>query len=203
MSDLKHIEKTKIETLFEMRGGYVLDFTNKSFESIIVEAVNISVYSEEYNKLGESKANRLRCIWIEETNYRVGQILDSILEYYREIFMKSRSWSSELDELFQEVQQIAHRLKSGLTEHIENIQPNSDDKDFDKLSTNIRELIETDKPEQAMDRLHTFVTKFLRNTCKVMVMRSIRTNPFIVFLGNISSLLKQKTMFRRKWQKGY
>ena len=37
MSDLKAIEKLKLEKLFGMESGYVLDFSNRTFQNFILD----------------------------------------------------------------------------------------------------------------------------------------------------------------------
>lgn len=51
-------------------------------------------------------------------------------------------------------------------ENIEALQANSDDKDFKLLEKLIRESIEKNEPEAALDRLHTFVVKYVRELCR-------------------------------------
>lgn len=61
---------------------------------------------------------------------------------------------------------IADRLKQeSIVEHIDAIKPNADDRDFKLLAKSIRESIEKNEPEVALDRLHTFSFKYLRELC--------------------------------------
>ncbi len=73
MSSLKTTEKKILEKLFNMEGGYVLSFTDKSFEKFLKDDFNISVYSEMYDLdfPSKSKANRLRGIWSVEDDAKV------------------------------------------------------------------------------------------------------------------------------------
>jgi hypothetical protein len=50
-------------------------------------------------------------------------------------------------------------------EDIGALTPNSRDRDFELLAQSIKESIEKDQPEQALDRLHTFVIKYVRELC--------------------------------------
>lgn len=50
-------------------------------------------------------------------------------------------------------------------ENLDAIQPRSDGKKFNCLAEAIREAIEKNKPETALDRLHTFVVKHVRQLC--------------------------------------
>jgi len=43
MSDLTSIEKIKLEKLLEMGNGYVLDFSNITFQEFVLENLNIDI----------------------------------------------------------------------------------------------------------------------------------------------------------------
>lgn len=60
MSDLTNIEKRKFETLFGMGSGYVLDFSNRTFDEFVIDSTGFSIFEEKYNSGSGSKANRLR-----------------------------------------------------------------------------------------------------------------------------------------------
>jgi hypothetical protein len=51
---------------------------------------------------------------------------------------------------------------SGRLEGIESLQPNEDDEVFDTLAKQARSAIENGTPELGLDRLHTFVVKYIR-----------------------------------------
>lgn len=82
MSSLKTTEKKILEKLFNMEGGYVLSFTDKSFEKFLKDDFSISVYSEMYDLdfPSKSKANRLRGIWSVEDDAKVGGIILELVE---------------------------------------------------------------------------------------------------------------------------
>jgi hypothetical protein len=84
MSDLKLTEKRPFEILFGMNTGYVMDFTNYTFESFFSE-YGIEIYSEKYAVFGDSKAKRLRAFWQVESNETVGNILSALIDYKRQI----------------------------------------------------------------------------------------------------------------------
>ncbi len=44
MSDLTAIEKRKLEHLFGMASGYVLNFTNRTFEEFVLESTGRAIY---------------------------------------------------------------------------------------------------------------------------------------------------------------
>ena len=168
MSDLSRIEKLKIEKLFDMGGGYVLDFSNRTFGNFIFEVLNIDAYTENYSDNGDSKANRLRTIWQKESNYNVGKLTSEMLTHWKEQKMMSyRQISQEEDKLYNECNQVAERLLNGaVVSEIEIIKDYAEDVDFDRLAKSIRESIQKNEPEIALDRLHTYLMKYIRRLCE-------------------------------------
>jgi hypothetical protein len=81
MPNLDNFTKAKIEHLFAMDGGYVLDFSNASFAEFVKTAVGFDPY-ERYSDAG-SKARTLRAIWDNEPVDIVAKLLLQMLEYWR------------------------------------------------------------------------------------------------------------------------
>lgn len=107
MSSLTPLEKNKIEKLFEMGGGYVLNFNNKSFSQFFNDTVSISIDDKKYFLIGGSKADRLRAFWKLESDELVGKTLSQMLEHWK-FFYKDKI-SSEKD-LTNECELIVARL---------------------------------------------------------------------------------------------
>lgn len=63
MSDLSSIEKRRLERLFNMGGGYVLNFSDRTFGDFFEEHTGLDIDHTRYKKHGTSKANRLRSFW--------------------------------------------------------------------------------------------------------------------------------------------
>lgn len=80
MSSLKTSEKRILESLFEMGGGYVLDFTNQEFQDFLWDTVKVDIYSDQYGFNGDSKAKRFRAFWQVESDEVVGEALSELLE---------------------------------------------------------------------------------------------------------------------------
>lgn len=168
MAELLRIQKLKLEKLLEMEGGYVLDFSNRTFSDFIFESLQIDIYSDNYIDNGESKANRLRTFWFKENNYEVGRLIKKLIEYWKETKLMSYSQISQQEEfLYNECTEIADKLLENiLVEEIEVIRENSDDKDFNLLAKSIKESLQKNEPEVALDRLHTYLIKFVRKLCE-------------------------------------
>jgi hypothetical protein len=80
MGDLTYIEAQKLERELRMEAGYVLDFSNRSFEVFFRKVVGIEIYDERYNRGSGSKANRLRAFFDLATRVQLRLFLKGILE---------------------------------------------------------------------------------------------------------------------------
>jgi len=69
----------QFEKLFDLKSGYVLSFSNNTFEEFFREH-KIDIYSEKYHKDSGSKAKRLRAFWEAEDDKIVGQVLSALLD---------------------------------------------------------------------------------------------------------------------------
>lgn len=167
MAVLSTINKLKLEKLFNMGSGYVLDFSNRTFQEFIEDNLNINVYDSKYEKSGDSKANRLRSLWEMESNTTVGKLLEALVDYWKtKKLLSGENISITEEQIAKECLQIATNLKKDtVVENIDAIKANSEDKDFQKLAKLIRESIERNEPETALDRLHTFTVRFMRELC--------------------------------------
>ena len=83
MSDVSFIERTKLEKLFQMGGGYVLDFSNRTLAEFVADSTGRDIYHSKYDYASGSKANRLRAFWTQEANHITGKLLTDLLEYCR------------------------------------------------------------------------------------------------------------------------
>lgn len=192
MSDLSSIEKLKLEKLFDMGTGYVIDFSNRTFQEFVLENMGINIYQEKYNYASGSKANRLREFWRKESNYVVGKLISDLLEYWRTQKLAGYSEITPAEQsLFDECRKIAERLKQDShAEHIDAIQAYSDDKDFSLLAKSIRESIQNNEPEAALDRLHTFVVKYIRQICDKHEISYDRNKPLHSLFGEYVKYLR-------------
>lgn len=162
MSDLTFIEKTSLEKLFQMGGGYVLAFTNRTFHEFIADTVGKDIDSTEYSYGSGSKANRLRAFWKCEPNHVVGRLVSAMVDYAA----VSDSEHSNSD-LVETCRRIASRLLSGApVPNIDAVAANAAGRTFESLAKSVRESIDDNEPEAGLDRLHTFVVKYVRALCQ-------------------------------------
>lgn len=157
MSDLTALEKPKLERLLGMGSGYVLDFSNQTFEEFVLDSTGREIYDAKYDYGSGSKANRLRGFWREENNRIVGKLLGDLIEY------------GESEGLFREPAAIEHcrRIVTRLTQdspvpELDALSAIINERDFEPVVKAVREAIDKNEPEAGLDRLHTFAIKFVR-----------------------------------------
>ncbi len=192
MSDLTSLERLKLEKLFEMGSGYVLDFSNRTFQEFILETIEIDIYpnNEDYSL---SKANHLRALWKAQPNYIVYKLIEGLIAQWKaNRLLKELTISQAEQALCDECTKIAERLKvSAPVENIEAITPNSSEKDFSILAKIVRESIERNEPSQALDRLHTFVTKYSRALCDKHSIAYDKNTPLHALFGSYVRYMRE------------
>ncbi len=176
-----------------MGSGYVLDFSNKTFQEFILENTRIDIYESKYDYASGSKANRLRAFWEKESNIITGRLILNLLDYWRtQKLINYRGISSAEQSLLYECSAIAERLiQENLVESMDAIQLYSSDKDFSVLAKSIRKSIENNEPEVALDRLHTFVVKYTRRLCDKHEISYDRSKPLHSLYGEYVRYLRQ------------
>ncbi|WP_237056107.1 restriction endonuclease [Microbulbifer sediminum] len=80
MSSLSLIEKQKLERELGMPSGYVLGFSNRTFDEFFREIVGVSIYDSCYDQASGSKAHRTRSFWRIATDEQVLLFLNGLLE---------------------------------------------------------------------------------------------------------------------------
>jgi hypothetical protein len=187
MSDLTYTERGKLERLFGMGSGYVLNFSNRTFSEFVTESVRRSIYEDVYLKdHSGSKANCLRSFWKIEGNAVVGKLLGDLVEHSADIpeFAKD-------PELTAQCRAIAARLKQGgaIGELDALVGPN-DAADFELLASQVRQAIEGDQPGAALDRLHTFVVRFVRSLSEEQGVTATKDTALHALFGGYVKRLK-------------
>lgn len=162
MSDLSSIERRKLERLFGMESGYVLNFSDRTFGEFFDEHTRRDIDQEQYHKRGSSKANRLRTFWAIEPNHLVGKVIGALIEYGAEC---KRLPDDPV--LIDDCRRIIARVTQGsAVAEMDALSASVDERDFETVAKQVREVIEKNQPEVGLDRLHTFVIKYVRLLCE-------------------------------------
>jgi len=81
MANIATIEKQILEKLFHMEGGYVLNFSDRTFGEFFKNDIGIDIYNKKYAYRSGSKANCMRGLWLEADEKLVGKSILKLIEY--------------------------------------------------------------------------------------------------------------------------
>lgn len=163
MADLSAVDKRHLEHLLGMGSGYVLNFSNNTFAEFVFDTVGRDIYDARYDHgSSNSKANRLRGFWAKESNYVVGQLLTNLIE-----LAVSEAATPPNPTIVSQCRATALRLiQGGPVTELDALAVPTDDRDFEVVAHAVRDTIEKNQPEVGLDRLHTFVVKYVRSLCE-------------------------------------
>src|ERR1044071_8409431 len=186
MANLSYSEKRNLEPLFSMSGGYVLDFSTRQFNEFVFDSTGKSIEEEKYNAGSGSKANRLRAFWAVEPDHLVGKLITDLIAY------ATPAQANDADtSLFNACRSTAERLIQSLPlEDLDAVTPENAEKNLKLLGDSVRDSIEKNQPELGLDRLHTFVAKYVRSLCERRGIAVTRDKPIHSLMGEYAKSLR-------------
>ncbi len=186
MAEISALERRKLEKLLEMGDGYVLNFSDRTYAEFFLD-FRVDIDSAQFRVSGSSKAKRMRTFWDTAPNHTVGKVLEGLIAYGVQIGRLGNSNPLIVDDC----RKIAQRLLSGQpVVDLEALTAIADERDFEVVAQHVREAIEKNQPEGALDRLHTFVNKFIRVTCEPHGITISRDKPLHSVLGEYVKALR-------------
>jgi hypothetical protein len=168
-----------------MGSGYVLGFSNRTFEDFILDVTGRQIYTQTYDYGSGSKANRLRGFWDVEPNHVVAALMSAMLDLYKDE-------GRELSPIYEECRTIVQRLlHDAPVIDLDAIVPNADGREFEALSKSVRDSIEANEPEAGLDRLHAFMTKYVRVLCQKHGIAASPDKPLHSIFGEYVRFIKE------------
>lgn len=76
---LDKVEQKIVEQYFDMRTGYVLHHSNRTFADFF-EQFDIDIYNDRYCDIGDSKAKRLRSFFNQHDDEIIGKVILALIE---------------------------------------------------------------------------------------------------------------------------
>ena len=187
MSDLTILERRQLERLLQMGGGYSLNFSNRTLQEFVTDSVGRDIYDARYAYGSGSKANVLRGFWKEEGNRMVGKLLANLLDY-----AESECGVAADDRDLQACRRtVARLLQDGPVPELDALTAVSDERDFEAVAKAVREAIYRNEPEAGLDRLHTFVIKYVRSLCERAGIIVTREKPLHSMFGEYVKRLRE------------
>lgn len=116
MSTLATNDKQVLEKLFQMGGGYVLNFSDRTFTEFFWDDIGVDICDKKYLYASGSKANRMRGFWQAADDALVAKSISKLLAYIdTQIVIGRLNRQDFSDELIQRAKNIATRLSGSAT----------------------------------------------------------------------------------------
>jgi len=172
MANLKQTDKLILERQFGMDSGYVLDFSNPSFQQFIFDVCKFDIYDSKYSGFGDSKAKRLRVFWQLETDKTVGVLINELLAYWlTNKKLQGAALTKEEAQIFNDCLRIANRLRGIIKSESKSITETTEEEFLKKEFGNIAiEKLPIDETVQGiiverLDEIH----KTIKSGCALSV----------------------------------
>jgi uncharacterized protein (TIGR02391 family) len=81
MANLTTFEKQILEKLFQMSGGYAVNFSDRTMGEFFRDDLGVDIYNQKYNYASGSKANRIRGFWLKADEKIVGKSILALIKY--------------------------------------------------------------------------------------------------------------------------
>lgn len=194
MVQLKYRDIRILDDAFCMHGGYVLDFSNRTFEEYFYDEFNINIYDNRYAINGGSKAKHLRAFIELESSSVVLQVLKSLWKYRIQHPLCNNETIKEKDAIEKRFLQLLEEIenKSDVIQ-ADGVDNFIQDQTLEELVQSIKQYINSNKPHVAVDRLHTYcMKKFAYLILQKDTTVCVESDPLHSRVGKYIQLLKME-----------
>ena len=197
MTDIKKSEIRAIEQAmaFPNGFGYVLDFSDRTMSEFFDEEFGIEIYDEKYTINGSSKRNCLTTFLLISDTYLTLKVL-RVLWDRREGLLARYADSEKAKDATQytdKLKKIIERLECDpLSTKSEGVDTFIAERTLEELVADIERTLSANKPEVAIDHLHTYFVKKLTHLLKVRGIECIENEPLHSRFGKYRKLLVQE-----------
>lgn len=157
-------QRNEFDRIFHSGGGYVLDFSDRSMAEWFEENCDLEIFQARFQVEGTSKGKTLRGFVAVAEPRLVAQVLRSLWNY--RCTLKDHVEQDEAEEarLAAWLKQFAAELDAASSMPIdEAIRNFSGDTTLAKLRASIATDLIAERPDVALDRVHTYCVKRLRH----------------------------------------
>jgi hypothetical protein len=161
MAKLTFHDKEVLERVLSLRSGYVLDFTNRTFADFVTDAIGVDPYSGKYEANGSSKAKILRNLIDSEDEGKVSKLLFALLSREK-ASPNLDAYPIVTDSDRDLAQSVALRLGGKLHPEVPTLTLACAHDVFRRVRGEVEDCIHSKAYDVGVDRLHTFLTMYLR-----------------------------------------
>lgn len=172
MVELRRAEVRAIEDAMAFpRGfGYVLDFSDRTFEDFFQDEFGVDIYADEFRANGSSKRHRLLTYLKQADTFYALKVLRAIWELREGLLseLEGTPGADEAKKSSEPFRKVIERLQ-GDPESVaaEGIDAFTQDRTLEELVADIERTLAANKPEAAIDHLHTYCVKKFAHLLKV------------------------------------
>jgi hypothetical protein len=141
MGNIRSIDMMVLDDIFQMGGGYVLNFSDRTFAQFFAEELNIDIDDPAHARNGTSKAKRLRHFLQTADRPTAVRVLHALWEY-REAIRQRFGHDEKLQNPHGRLLAIINQIESGGSNRTEQppVRPAFDRAIFPRLHSNLLDL---------------------------------------------------------------
>jgi len=141
-----------------MEAGYVLDFSDRAFSEFFSAEVGVNINDPKYYAGGGSKAKRLKQFLLSEPNDLAARAVRALWDY-RQDMEAVQVAPNEIKRDGQRCLEIVERWEGTGAAFADAINRFAENATLDELVAALQRDIRANKPQVALDRLHTYCMK--------------------------------------------
>ena len=150
--------------------GYVLDFSDRTMAMFFDDEFGVDIYSDRYAHRGSSKRNHLISFLLDADSHSALQVLRALWERREGLLAatpdgvgarNARASTPKFKKVIEQLETAPDQLKS---DGVDQFLP---DRTLEELIASIRRTLDANKPQVALDHLHTYVTKKITHLLSV------------------------------------
>lgn len=152
------------DQIFHSGGGYVLDFSDRTMAEWFEETFDLNIFQERFQIEGHSKGKTLRgFVEVAEPRF-VARVMRALWDYRCTLAGYREDDTEEEARLAEWIKRFANELEVASTMKLEDALTDfSRDTTLPKLRASIANDLVAEKPDVALDRVHTYCVKRFRH----------------------------------------
>ena len=188
---LPSAQRTVFDRIFHSGGGYVLDFSDRTMAEWFEETLDLDIFQQRFQIEGHSKGKTLRG-FVEVAEPRlVAKVLRALWAYRCGLDGYSEDDPREEGRLKSWLDQFTDELDNASTLNLDDaFKDFSRDTTLPKLRASIAGDLVSEKPDVAIDRLHTYCVKRFRTLLAARGAPVDASTPLHAIFGAYGKLLR-------------
>lgn len=157
-------QRSVFDRVFHSGGGYVLDFSGRTMAEWFEENFDLNIFQQRFQAEGTSKGKTLRGFVAVAEPRLVARVLRALWQYRCSLNGYTQTDPGEESRLKAWLEQFTQELENASSLNLEDaLKDFSGDTTLPKLRASIAADLVAEKPDVALDRVHTYCVKRFRD----------------------------------------